>query len=248
MPVRPNFTPDQVRELRRLGLCDEQVGELRMALIEVSRTLFKRAGRNDVKAVLNDVQKLSTELIRLLGTIAAPPDAARGEALGRIEEGYWQGDRLHDDGPTSMHHVIPRLHALAAAARAGVVALPSAPTRSRNADPRPIARIRDALLFGWVKVHGPRVGTTHGHETLSDMVADAKANPPAPPFPKKLRPSRVGAFSEIAGICYAAAGSEYQPDAAIRNYLFAEKVQRSEMIKGFEQAIKDAKPRRRRIG
>jgi hypothetical protein len=247
MSIRPDFTPDQVRELKSLGLCDEQVGELRTALIEVRRGLFKRAARNDVKVVLNDVEKLSTELMHLLGAIAAPPDAARAEALARIEEGYWQGERIHDDGPTSMHHLIPRLHALAAAARAGVVALPSVPTRHNSADPRPIRWIESALLDGWIKVHGPHVGTTHGPETLADMVADAKANPPAPPYPAEFSASRSpgSVFSRVAGICYVAVGGNPDPDRAIRNYLEIERATFHEALVALEKGVKRATRKRK---
>src|SRR6185312_9200630 len=119
MSIRPDFTPDHLHGLKRLGLCDEQVGELRTALIEVRRVLTKPAARNDIKKVLKDVEKFSTRLMDMLGEIAVPSNAACSEALGLIEERYWQGDRLNDDGPTSMHHLLPSLEALAKAAHSG---------------------------------------------------------------------------------------------------------------------------------
>ncbi|MGS1013086.1 hypothetical protein ACVCL0_14225 [Rhodanobacter sp. UC4450_H17] len=242
MSTRPDFTADQVRELKSLGLCDEQVGELRTALSVVRRTLFKPAARNAVKAVLKDVEKRSTELMQVLAAIAVPSDAARGEALGRIEEGYWQGDRMDDDGPTSMHHLIPRLHALAVAARDGVATMPSGPTRYSSADPRPVNAIDRALLYGWTKAYGPRVGTTYGHETLADMVADAKANPPAPPYPAEFDASRSPGcvFSRVVGICYAAVGGNPDPDRAIRNYLEIKRATFREAMEAFEEGVKSA--------
>jgi hypothetical protein len=237
--IRPDFTPDQVRELKSLDVCDEQIGELRKALLEVQRIMHKPAALNDVRVLLNQVAGLSFDLIGTLGSIAVPPDAAHSAALGLIEVGYWQGERVNDRGPTSMHHLIPRLSALNKAALAGLEELPKSPARHRTADPRPIERIAVALSFGWSKAQGSIV------ESM-----DAKPKASKHRLPKKFRPSRSPgcAFLRIAGICYAAVGGEVEPDAAIRRHLLAEKVERKNLIEGIERAIKSAKPRQKKIG
>jgi hypothetical protein len=239
MATRPDFTPAQVRELKSLDLCDEQIGELRKALLEVQRIMREPPAFNDVRALLNKVSGLSADLIDALARIALYPDAAHSAAYGFIEAGYWQGERANDRGPTSVAHLIPRLSALNKAALAGLEELPAKPARHRTADPRPIERIASALSYGWSKAQGSIV------ESM-----DAKPTASRHRLPKKFRPSRSPgcAFLRIASICYAAVGGEVEPDAAIRSHLQAEKAERKDLIEGIERAIKSAKPRRKKIG
>jgi hypothetical protein len=237
--IRPDFTPDQVRELKSLDVCDEQISELRMALLEVQRIMRKPAKVNKVRRLLGEVSDLSTGLIDVLASIALHSDAAHCAAHGFIEAGYWQGERANDRGPTSMHHLIPRLSALNKAALAGLEELPESPARHRTADPKPIERIAVALSYGWSKAQGSLV------ESM-----DAKPKASNHRLPRKFRPSRSPgcAFLRIAGVCYAAVGGDVEPDAAIRHHLLVERVERKNLIEGIERAIKSTKPRRKKIG
>lgn len=247
MSIRPDFTPDQLRHLKSFGLCDVQIVELRTALIEVRRVLLKPAARNDIRKVLKDVEKFSRRLTDTLGAIAAPSNAACAEALGLIEEGYWQGDRLFDDGATSMHHLLPRLEALAKAARAGITALPNMPVRHASADPRPVKRINIALRHGWTKAHGSWVRSTRDPESFDSAFAEAKANPSPKPYPDDFLPSRAtdSKFSQIVGICYEAVGGIPEQDRAIRNYLVMEQEWRDKTRAAFEKGLKGAMRKRK---
>lgn len=215
-----------------LGLCDEQIWELRFALVEVRRALRKPAARNDLSALLDDIADLADKLAHKLWAINAQTDASHGTALGLIEPEYWQGKRLEDDGPTVAHHLCPRLEALARAARIGREAIPNKPARHKVGDWRPIARIDAALSDGWARVHAPRVGRSECPETVSDMIAYAKANPPAPPYPGALRPSSSPrcVFREIVGICYEAAGGNPDPERALKAYVALVRKKQSEML------------------
>jgi hypothetical protein len=242
MSIRPDFAPDQLRALKRLKLCDQQIDELRGALIEVRRVLSKPAARNDVRSTLKDVKKQSSQLAKMLRAIGDPQNAARAESLAIIEQGYWQGDFLSDVGCTSMHHMVPRLEALAKAAAAGLAELSDEPTRHRSADPRPVKRIQAALRNGWRKAHGSSVRSTSGPETIEQAMARLNANPPPAPYPKKLDPSRsaTSTFFKVVGICYAAVGGNPDPDGPIRNYLNSEKAKMEELSVAFKKGVAKA--------
>lgn len=245
----PNFTADQRRELRRLGVSDQQVEELRAAALSIKLALYPAAARNDVLALLNRVEATSQELIRALTSLAQGIDSAHATASALVEEQYWSVDRFEDDGPTAAHHLIPRLTALANAAKSGKTTLPSRPVRHRVGDWRPIKAIKSALLHGWVKAHGPFAYSVAEGEDVGDMIAHAKRHPPAEPYPKRFDASSSpnSTFRRIVGICYAMAGARNpDPERAIKAYLAHERKARAAVMEAIERAW--AKPESDREG
>lgn len=248
----PDFTKGQRQRLVRLGVSAQQVEQLRFALMDVKRVLFKPAGGNEVKAVLADIADQAEELTKKLTRATLQVEAAHAEAMARIEERWWEirranaqdkarailksgtGDpdsradaainALHgDDGQTSMHHLIPRLTALVDAARSGIDNIGSKPRRHRVADPLPVRAINDALLRGWSHEHGPPVRAGDGYGTV----------PRTNPYPRELRPSSKegSAFREIVRICYEAAGAPTEHDRlrAIEAFLQFRRKQQDEL-------------------
>lgn len=222
MPTRLGFTDPQRKQLVNLGCEAEQVAQLSGELPGIRRTLYRHARRNDVSAILEAVAKHAEALLKELGRIASQTDPSRAEANVVIERAYWQAFP-GDDGAWSAHHMMPRLKAIAAGARAGIAALPTKPTRHRTADPRPIARIDAALVYGWSKTHSP-----------GDLC------------PEKFKPSdttrkRDGSgsvFREIAGICYEAAGSpKGESLRAIRTYLQQERARHAEALARLNEGL-----------
>lgn len=234
----PDFTDDQRRELKKHGVCDEQVTELRYALWQIRRSLRKPSGNNVVATHLADIERLAIELSRKLRVGIVP------EAAHMVDVGYW-AQRPMDDGHDVAAHLCPRLDTLTAVASAAIEALPKGePVRKKTGNPRPIRLIDDALMRGWVKRHGPvAVSWTDpdGDEAavIAAMIEDAKANPPGKPFPKEHCPSvsEGSAYREIVGICYAAAGYERFPKRALEAHVKACNLDRKELLAGLDDVL-----------
>jgi len=241
----PDFSAADRRRLAELGVVDAQVTELRLALSTVRMFADPKsyAPRSDIAGVLSDVEGLAEGLVTKLSALVTQPSAAHSAAHVLIEEGYWQEDRLDDSGPTSSHHLIPRLQALREAARSARSGLPKGQTRLRLADPRPIKRIKEALLSGWSKHHGSRVRSTPNNETFEEAIASAKMNPPLPPYPKAFSPSKApnSEFREIAGICYGTVGGNVDPLRAIENYLKRDREVRKETMAALSRGLDKAR-------
>lgn len=243
MPTRLDFTDSQRKRLAELGCEPEQITQLRGELVGIRRVLYRHAGRNDVKATLETVAKHAEALLKELGRIASQTDPARAEANVIIEDAYWRAFP-DDGGPWSAHHMLPRLDAIAAGAREGIEALPTKPTRHRTADPRPVARIDAALVYGWSKTHC-RAYTVE-RDSLAEFEAQAKASPPPGPYAEKFKPSdaprrRDGSgsvFREIVGICYEAAGSpKGESLRAIRAYLKYKRERHAEALARLNEVL-----------
>lgn len=108
MGIRPDFLV-HVRQLKTLGVCDEQISDLRKALLSVRRILAKPAA-NGASELLADVQSLSSDLLSKLHALCLGFDSEHNKACGLIETSYGQ-QRPNNTGPTSMHHLIPCLRA-----------------------------------------------------------------------------------------------------------------------------------------
>lgn len=235
----PDFTDDQRRRLKTLGVIDEQVNELRHALIVVRQYVRTPAANNVQAEHLAEIESLASELSRKLRT-AVVPEAAR-----MIEERYWQ-ERLTDDGATVAGHLCPRLDALAASASSAVDSLPKGkPVRGRSGDPEPVKRIDEALHVGWAKAHplglvsawiDPEHEETALTNALERIAADlpalgsaaSRARAEAEVYPESLRPSvstgpkgKGRAFPDVVAICYAAAGYDKAPKRALEAYVKA---------------------------
>ena len=224
MGIRPEFTPDHVRELKALGVCDEQISELRKALLTVRHTLAKPAANGATSELLADVELLSSALLNKLHALCSGFDPEHNKACGLIETSYWQ-QRPDDTGGTSMHHLIPRLHALHVAALYGLDQISTAqPVRHRSADPAPVGRIHSALVYGWSLscADGPSYGRgARCEESASAAVIQMQDRPPRPKYPKGLKPSASPGcdFRTVVGICYEAVGGNPDPERAIKEYV-----------------------------
>lgn len=224
MGIRPDFTPNHVRDLKALGFCDEQVSELRKALLAVRQVLVKQPKNGETRDLLADVESLSARLLTKLIAIACTIDLEHAKAGALIETSYWK-QRPHDQGNTAMIHLIPRLRALQEAALYGLAQVPAGqPVRQRSADPAPIERIDTALIYGWFLAHsdGPSYSRgTRCEEAESAAAIQAQDRQPRPEYPKVLRPSASpsSAFRIAVGICYQAVGGNSDPERAIKEYM-----------------------------
>lgn len=225
----PEFSQQHRKKLRELGVVEAQIEQLRYARMMVRLAVSPPAARNDVAALLDDVADLTDKLLRKTGAISTQSSPAHAAAHGLIEQGYWQA-RPDDSGGQSSHCLAPRLEALRDAARAGKRELAPVPSRRRTADPQPIGRIAEALLFGWSKQHGSNGFSVHlvdGKEvrTYGD-------GPQRKPYPAAFRPSAAdsSAFRAIVGICYEAEGGNSDPVAAIKAYLRKQRQLRNDAL------------------
>ena len=160
-----------------------------------------------------------------------------------IETKYWQGEMLEEAGATVSQHLLPRLQALATAAREASETLPAKPARWRKADPRPIKRIMEALYAGWSKAKGTSVRRTPEYQTPEEAfvaIGQVRTNP----FPKELRASSApgSPFREIAGICYEAAGGgqDSDPERAIKAYMAESRSRTASLMKALEAGVAQA--------
>jgi hypothetical protein len=235
MGIRPDFTAQQVRELKSLGVCDGQVAELRKALVTTRHFLVKQPSNNDTRDVLAKVESSSASLLTKLSSIALAIDSAHDKAGGLIEKSYWQ-QRPDDGGHTAMLHLIPRLQALNEAARYGLDEIPTAkPERYRSADPAPVERIHNALVYGWSKTCMNDVGlrtTWSGEESEVAAFVEQEGASPRPKYPKRLAPSASDGcgFRRVVGICYAAVGGNPDPERPIKQYVKQLNARRNEAV------------------
>lgn len=245
MDVGVKFSQEDRQRLQELGVSDHQIFRLQQALpfVRVFANKNSYAPNAEIAEILLDIQKHANGLSKRLTALITRPSAAHGAAHGLIEERYWVGERWEDEGPTSSHHLLPRLKALEGAAEAASASLPPGrPSRRKTADPRPIRHIDEALRQGWLRDQGSRVRSSRGDESLVEMLEDARATIPLPPYPKTFCPSTATsrAFREIVGICYQSVGGTADPRAAIENYLKAEREIRKEARAALEEGIKSA--------
>lgn len=242
MGIRPDFTPDHLRDLKALGVCDEQISELRKALLTVRHALVKPAANAATSALLADVESQSSDLLNKLHALSLGFDAEHNKACGLIETSYWE-QRPDDTGPTAMHHLIPRLRALQVAAQYGLDQIPTAqPVRRRSADPAPVERIHSALVYGWSL--GRAGGANYCWGTRCEESASAAAipqsNAPQPQsYPQRLQPSTSPGcdFRTVVGICYEAVGGNADPERAIRAYVRAFNKRHAASVKATMHAL-----------
>ncbi len=235
MEIRPDFSPGQVRELKKRGVCEEQISELRKALLTVRQVLVKQPKNGGTRDVLADVEALSASLLTKLTSIACTIDPEHAKAGALIETSYWK-QRPHDKGHTAMIHLIPRLRALQEAAQYGLDQVPAAkPVRQRSADTAPVERIHSALVYGWFLAHsdGPSYGRgPRSEESESAAAIQKQDRPPRPKYPKGLQPSGSPEcdFRTVVGICYEVVGGNPDPEQAIRRYAKQRKTLKKESV------------------
>jgi hypothetical protein len=234
-PLVPDFSDEHRRQLLKFGLIEEQILNLRYALISVKRTIAPRPAKNASLEVLDDIRELSDALALKLSALITQPTLAHQHVHGLLEERYWSvADRQNDDGATITHHLIPRLFALSVAAELATDNLPKGPTRVKSADPAPVERIENALVTGWFMGHRPARDR--------DDEERARLQPPVPPYPEALLPAAAEncAFRAIVGICYQSVGGTDDPLAALRAFLRTYNLYKAEAIHAMDAGIAEA--------
>ncbi len=233
-----NFSREQRRELLRLGLCPEQIEELRPVIGRVRLWIRPPAARNKTRAHLAEVSKYAKALERKLSALEsmAASDYRLAEEL--MQERYYARDPFpQDEAATMLMAFLPRLRTILEAADYSLANLePSGPARNRTGNPAPVRRIWEALVTGWGKAHSPvgcvtfvnvrKIGTgdpaadaEDENAAVAEMLADAKTMPAGPPYPLELMPSG-GAFKDVVRLLYEVAGyAKGEPKRAIENFV-----------------------------
>ena len=249
MGIRPDFIPEHVRQLKTLGVCDEQISELRKALLTVRRAFIRQPSNNDTRDILADVEKLTAKLLKKLESIALQIDSPHDKAGSLIDQSYYQ-QRPDDDGHTAMLHLVPRLRALHTAARYGLDQIPTKESvRHRLADPAPIKRIHTALITGWHQAHSDGPSYRRGmpcEESESAVAIQKQDRRPRPAYPKRLQPSTSAgcAFRKVVGICYVAVNGTADPERAISEYVGEFKKRRDVKVKATLSLLANRPPKK----
>lgn len=218
--MKPCFTSEHKRQLRRHSVTAEQVGELEKILPHI-RLSAQPALMADVRSRLQDIADAAHTLasaIKRLDHGIGPADSAAAWRLYEAHSTQLAADHLADPhthypnnpDPQALRVEAARLEAIANAA---MEPLRGKQARARTGSLLPVSWIDDALLDGWSKTH-----TNH----LSDDDLRKGNYPPLPAYP--FAPSQGRAFREIVSICYQAAGHPTaDPERAIKNYLRGER-------------------------
>lgn len=189
-----SFTEEQRERLRKLDLLTEQIAEIESAL-PLNRSLLEQpAGMADVR------EELSVLSAALKRAHAAAEKVDKGKSP-KLNEARWRLE-LADFDTTNACETLPTVLKALAAADIGIqralADLPNKERRSVAADFRPVARIKKALLDGFIKAH----------------------KLPLPPCTLRVSSSEGSKFREIVGICYEAMGQKNaDPERAIKQYI-----------------------------
>lgn len=224
----PKFSDEQRGELRKLGVCSEQIEQLSIALYETSSCLIKPAASASVRKHLDEIGKLTSTLAKRLIHLSQSQSMAHLHAHNLLQIGYWRR-RANDHGPTASHVLVPPLEALADAAREARAGLQTKGGRPRTVNTRSIQVIDQALRLGWAK-----------YWQLQSS--------PAPAYPFKrndsLRPSAspTSRFMQICQICYAAAGHDGMDlERPIKAYMQTRKKQVAIATAAFNRGVKSVR-------
>lgn len=240
----PDFSEIQRKTLQDLGVCEEQIQELRKALLTVRSAVQPKAARNEVLEQLDAVIDLADALDAKLRALQTTPAISHQSALQRIEQEFWQ--RAGDlSGPNVHSAISPLLELLAGSARSAKAGLPEVATRHSVSDPRPIIRIEEALYSGWLKRHGPFAESwvqPEGGEKaeVAAMAEAAKRARAAPPYPREFKASVSEGtyFREIVALCYEAVGYPRFPKRALEAFVKRENAQRKELRDAWKELLK----------
>lgn len=203
----PDFTAAQRRQLKRYGVTDEQMRQLR-GVLRLVRLHAVADAHVDMKAArdrLQAIERLATELSRKLLVV----NASAGQALAMLDCRFWM-ERTETDTEIeglARQHYSQELKWLVEAAKTGREELPARtrPGPRNTASPKPVRAIHDALRLGWMKGQGNRMLNAR--------------------YPDDLMPSegRQSAFRGIVGICYQAVGGNKDPLRAIQTFMAQER-------------------------
>ena len=224
----PEFTDEQCKELRTLGVHSEQIEQLRIALYEISACLIQPAASASVRKHLDEVERLSDTLAKRLTRLSQQQNVVQRHAHNLLEIGYWRR-RPNDHGPTAAHVLVPLLGTLKEVAREACAELSSNGGRPRTVSARSIQAIDQALRLGWAK-HWQAQATY------------------APAYPHKrgnsLLPSSspTSRFMQVCQVCFAAVGhDDANLERPIKAYMQMRKRQVARDQAAFMQGVKSTR-------
>jgi hypothetical protein len=225
----PEFTDEQCKELRTLGVHSEQIEQLRIALYEISACLIQPAASASVRKHLDEVERLASTLAKKLAHLSQPKNVAQQTAHNLLQRGYWER-RAGDHGPTTAHVLVPPLDALADAAREANAEFPSRKSgRPATVSARSIRVIDGALRLGWSK-HWQAQGTfapTYPHKRNNSLLPSA---------------SPTSRFMRICQTCYAAVGHDNANlERPVKTYIQMRKRQSARDRAAFMQGVKSTR-------
>lgn len=214
---RPAFTPEQISELKMLGVIDEQISHLERDLPLIKGWLNSPAKMSDVRVALKALADLLDKTAKAIELRLTDHsfDLAGKEARTRVQIAAVD----YDESPYG-HVLSEALDAIRPALMATNSALKDLPNKRRQpstADPFVIERIHQAITRGWGEKYNP--------------VRDHDSNDPSPPSPrpqptdKQLYPFEVShseaKFKGVARIVFdvCLGKDNHDPAAAIRAYL-----------------------------
>lgn len=198
---QPNFSPDQRKRLRGLGLIDAQIDELEANALPISRAWLQKTPtlqdvRDELQALFVAMERAAAALSGLQSTATMTP--AKREAQARILEACFE---IHDDPHDNHDFVEKASHALSrvkAMVQHAQESLPNTQRRSAAASHGPVAWIHEALVSGFANGHCQ----------------------PLPRYTLRTSSSQGSRFREIVGICYEAMGQgNTDPERAIRAFI-----------------------------
>lgn len=218
------FTKDDRRSLRALGLYPEQIDELETNALPYARlVLYQEAHKPRMQDVRRELRALADALAALeevqtrLEAVSTPTgapdedtpeDTQRAYARARLDlASHEVTDQVGDDG---VLFKLARMTPLASEiVRRALLNLGSRATRRRMASAAPVQAIHKALERGFERQHRSKV-----HRNRPDAPFD-----PIPRYNFEVSDSPGSSFRQIVALCYAAieAGND-DPDRALRAY------------------------------
>ncbi len=210
-----SFSVDQVADLKRFGVIDEQIAELEARLPIIERWFEEPIKAGDVRTYLNGIVKALEDVEQAL-TRASRIDPVRNEGNRRIDQAAFEID--HKSGGDVIAHT---LKVVRPALDAAIHARDTAPAKRRydaTTDPQVIRWIYQALSAGW----GRKYYSVRDSDTLG---AGYNALTPTPLLPEGHLPSRGKTFETIARVVYSVClgGRDSNPTRAIKAFLAHER-------------------------
>jgi hypothetical protein len=217
VPIRksPDFNDQQIREMQRLGLFDEEIDELRQCLSSLHATLAPAQPVAPIRKILTGLRKALGSAERALRPVADP---------------LWERDSTHAVlSPLSAKERVMQL------ARSCVLSSASVDPESLDGAPALLASLAgsvDAALRSLPKQQRKRVfipgirkihaAWLRGHVSRVWTLDGGLRDGTQPPFLGIVTRGDSGLFPQVAQYCFDAVGSSASVESAIRAYLKVE--------------------------